>query len=234
MRIHKEGYTLIAITAAHTLAGIAIILFWIPLVPGLKILFILPLLVLLLFVIRFFRMPYRELLPDDNLVLSPADGKVVVIEEVTDAEYFGDRRTQVSIFMSPHDIHVNWFPIKGIVSYFRYFPGKYLVAWHPKSSMENERTSVVIENDRGDGILVRQIAGAVARRVVCYAKTDHPVQQGDELGFIKFGSRVDLLLPPHVHIHVSVGQRVTGRETVIASFPEWACRPEDGAEPSQA
>ena len=170
-----------------------------------------------LLVLWFFRLPSRSFHEDDNLVISPADGKVVAIEEMEENEYFGDRRLQVSIFMSPLNVHVNHFPITGTVSYYKYHPGNYLVAWHPKASESNERNSVVIENGK-NAVLVRQIAGVLARRIVCYAQSGEQVQQGQELGFIKFGSRVDLFLPPGVKLNVELGQKVSGKTSVIASF----------------
>lgn len=220
MIIHREGYKLIALSSFFTIFTALAIYWWVPIAHPIKLLLFAGLFVFQVFIIRFFRMPFRGMVPDENMVLSPADGKVVVIEEIDNAEYFGDRRIQVSIFMSPHDIHVNWFPISGIIRYVKYFPGRFLVAWHPKSSLENERTSIVIDAVSGEQILIRQIAGAVARRVVCYAEEGTQAEQGGELGFIKFGSRVDLLLPLKAYIHVSLNQRVRGRETLIASFRE--------------
>jgi phosphatidylserine decarboxylase len=149
-------------------------------------------------------------------VLSPADGKIVAIEEVFEPEYFKEKRIQVSVFMSPNNVHVNWAPISGTVRFMKYHPGKYLVAWHPKSSTDNERTSIVIENHSGVEILLRQIAGALARRIVCYAREGNSIRQGDEFGFIKFGSRVDIFLPLNAEIEVSIGQKVSGKQTVIA------------------
>ena len=155
------------------------------------------------------------MMPDDNLVYAPADGKIVAIEEVNEDEYFEDKRIQVSIFMSPTNVHVNRNPIGGTVNYFRYHPGKYLVAWHPKSSTENERTTVVIGNGDTE-ILLRQIAGAVAKRIVNYLNVGEEVEQGAEMGFIKFGSRVDLFLPLNAKIEVKLNQKVKGNRTVIA------------------
>lgn len=218
MKIHHEGYRLIAGFTLFTLLATTAVQLWLPLPLAVKALIWAALAYFLVFIIRFFRFPVRVALQDKNLIASPADGKVVVIEEVENAEYFGDKRIQVSIFMSPYDIHINWVPLTGRVAYQRYFPGKYLVAWNPKSSMENERTSIVIDNEAGTQVLIRQIAGAVARRVVCYAKEGQQMSQGDQLGFIKFGSRVDLLLPPTARIDVSLNQKVRGRETVIATL----------------
>jgi phosphatidylserine decarboxylase len=167
-------------------------------------------------VLWFFRFPKRIVVPADNLVLAPADGKVVVIEETGENEYFKDSRIQVSIFMSPLNVHVNSYPVSGKVVYYKYHEGDYLVAWHPKSSTENERTTIVLETDHGEELLVRQIAGAVARRVVCYSEINNRVVQGDQLGFIKFGSRVDLFLPLNAKINVKLNQKVVGNKTIIA------------------
>ena len=167
-------------------------------------------------IVQFFLDPVRVIpVVDKGLVYAPADGRVCVIEEVTETEYFNDRRLQVSIFMSPFNVHVNRNPVTGLVSYFKYHPGKYLVAWHPKSSTENERTTVVVENAKAQ-ILFRQIAGALARRIVCYAKVDDKAVQGAEYGFIKFGSRIDLFLPVDCKVNVTLGQKTTGGETILA------------------
>lgn len=173
---------------------------------------------LLIVIIQFFRNPTRGIIINNNHIIAPADGKVVVIEEVTETEYFKDKRIQVSIFMSPTNVHINRYPISGIVKYVKYHPGLFLVAWHPKSSTDNERTTIVVEHKNGQSILFRQIAGALARRIVNNAKEGDNAIQGDEFGFIKFGSRVDLLLPPSVKINVTLEQVVRGRETVIATF----------------
>jgi phosphatidylserine decarboxylase len=172
---------------------------------------------LLLFLISFFRIPSRALTIADGKVIAPADGKVVVIEETHDTEYFNAKRLQVSIFMSPANVHVNRNPISGEVVYNQYHKGKYLVAWHPKSSTENERHSVVIRKGQAE-VLVKQIAGALAKRIVNYLQTGQQVQQTEEMGFIKFGSRVDLLLPVGTQINVQLGQAVQGGVTVIATF----------------
>lgn len=176
------------------------------------------LILIFVWVVRFFRLPRRNALIDKNLIVSPADGKVVAIEEVYESEFFNDQRIQISVFMSPNNIHANWAPVSGNVRYMKYHPGKYLVAWHPKSSSENERTSIVIEDEEGNQILVRQIAGAMARRIVCYAREGNAVRQGDEIGFIKFGSRVDVLVPVGSAIQVTIGQQVKGKLTTLAGF----------------
>jgi phosphatidylserine decarboxylase len=173
--------------------------------------------IILLGILQFFRNPKRKVLENEKQVICPADGKIVVIEEVFEAEYFNDMRLQVSVFMSPTNVHVNRNPISGLVRYVKYHPGKYLVAWHPKSSTENERNSVVIENDNLE-ILVRQIAGALARRIVNYLEEGDQVMQGKELGFIKFGSRVDMYLPIGTKVDVVINQKVKGGKTIIASL----------------
>ncbi|GGB09422.1 phosphatidylserine decarboxylase [Puia dinghuensis] len=172
---------------------------------------------LLLFLISFFRIPRRNLSTGDDLIVCPADGKVVVIEEVVDEEYFKDKRLQISIFMSPANVHQNRNPIGGEVVYNQYHKGKYLVAWHPKSSTENERHTVVIRNPHGE-LLVKQIAGALARRIVNYLHVGQKVEQSAEMGFIKFGSRVDVLLPPGVSVQVQLNQVVQGGVTVLAKW----------------
>ncbi|MEM1124705.1 MAG: phosphatidylserine decarboxylase family protein [Bacteroidota bacterium] len=213
MKIHKEGYKIL-IVLALVLAAINGLVFWF--FPNWLTVSYLLTGILFLLVLQFFRSPWREIImPDDNLIYAPADGKIVTIEEVDEDEYFEDKRIQVSIFMSPTNVHVNRNPISGTVNYFRYHPGKYLVAWHPKSSTENERTTVVIGNGDTE-ILLRQIAGAVAKRIVNYLNVGEEVQQGDEMGFIKFGSRVDLFLPLNAKINVKLNQKVKGNRTVIA------------------
>lgn len=169
-----------------------------------------------LFTAFFFRNPKRYIVVDDNILIAPCDGKVVAIEEVYEPEYFKDKRLQVSIFMSPANVHVNWLPISGEVKYTKYHPGKYLVAWHPKSSVKNERTSVVIEDEAGFEVLVRQIAGVFARRIVNYCEEGDEIIQGKQLGFIKFGSRIDLFLPIDTKLEVDLKQKVKGGKTVIA------------------
>lgn len=168
----------------------------------------------------FFRIPHREMTIHDNKVIAPADGKIVVIEEVEEKEYFNDKRIQVSIFMSPANVHVNRAPLTGTVTYQKYHPGKYLVAWHPKSSEKNERNTVVIETEEGVEVLVRQIAGKLARKIRWYLNEGDEVPQNGELGFIKFGSRVDLFLPLGTKIDVDLKQKVKGGVTVIGTLPE--------------
>ncbi len=172
--------------------------------------------VIYLIILQFFRNPIFPLPNEEGLVFAPADGKVVVIEETFEGEYLKEKRRQVSIFMSPINVHVNRSPIKGVVEFFQYHPGKYLVAWHPKSSTENERTTMVIKNANGTKLLVRQIAGALARRIKWYVKAGSELEQGGEFGFIKFGSRVDIYLPLDAEILVSLDQVTKGARTPIA------------------
>ncbi len=172
--------------------------------------------IIYLLVLQFFRNPVFPLPNEEGIVFAPADGKVVVIEEAFEDEYLKEKRRQVSIFMSPVNVHVNRSPIKGVVDFFKYHPGKYLVAWHPKSSTENERTTMVLRNEKGTQILVRQIAGAVARRIKWYVKEGSKLDQGGEFGFIKFGSRVDLFLPLDAEILVDLEQKTKGARTPIA------------------
>ncbi|MBD1398992.1 phosphatidylserine decarboxylase family protein [Pontibacter sp. JH31] len=174
--------------------------------------------VLFLLILQFFRSPYRNLLLHEDLIVAPADGKVVVIEEVEETEYFKDKRKQISIFMSPINVHITRNPVSGIVSYFKYHPGNYFVAWHPKSSTQNERTTVVVESTAGPEVLFRQIAGAMARRIVWYVNEGDEVSQGEEFGFIKFGSRVDIFLPLDTEVKVDLGQKTKGGQTVIAQL----------------
>ena len=174
-------------------------------------------LIFLIIVLQFFRNPKRSVSLNEGHVISPVDGKVVVIEEVYEAEYFKDKRLQVSVFMSPINVHVTRYPISGKVVFSKYHPGKFLVAWHPKSSTENERTTVVVNNDKFGDVLYRQIAGALAKRIVNYAKEDMQVIQGTDAGFIKFGSRVDLYLPLGTEINVVLNQKAIGGKTIIAT-----------------
>lgn len=218
MTIHKEGYKTIVIAAIGfavvNLLSFYFISFAVPLLSWLIFLVTLS---LLLFVISFFRVPSRTLTIDDGKIISPCDGKVVVIEEAFDNEYFNGKRLQISIFMSPANVHVNRNVVSGEVVYSKYHKGKYLVAWHPKSSTENERHSVVISQN-GVEVMVKQIAGAVAKRIVNYLKVGQQVTQASEMGFIKFGSRVDLLLPVNAEVNVQMNQVVRGGITVIATL----------------
>lgn len=169
-------------------------------------------------ILQFFRNPRRVTPFNSNHVIAPADGKIVVLEETLEHEYFKEKRIQVSIFMSPFNVHVNRYPISGEVKFTKYHPGKFLVAWHPKSSIENERTTIVVESKKTGSILLRQIAGAVAKRIILYAKKGEKCTQGDDMGFIKFGSRVDLYLPLDAKINIKINDTVKGGETVIANF----------------
>lgn len=215
MRIHKEGHRFIIIVLLllvlfNSLIFVFTGIIWLVYVSGIVSLVVFSL------ILYFFRHPYRELEEEHNTVYAPADGKVVVIEEVMEEEYFKDKRIQVSIFMSPLNVHVNRYPVSGVVKYFKYHEGNYLVAWHPKSSSHNERTTVVLEAKKGIELLVRQIAGAMARRIVCYAVEGEEVIQGEQMGFIKFGSRVDIYLPLDAKIRVKLNQNVQGNRSVIA------------------
>lgn len=216
--IHKEGYPSIILT----IIVVALITFLTHYFAAdyhvIIILGHLLSLFLLVTILQFFRNPTRKIIIDENSIVAPADGRVVVIEETVETEYFNDKRLQISIFMSPINVHVNRYPIAGIVKYAKYHPGLFLVAWHPKSSTENERTTIVVKHKNGQEVLFRQIAGALARRIVYYSKEGDNAVQGAEFGFIKFGSRVDLLLPTTVKVKVNLEQKVTGNTTVIATF----------------
>jgi phosphatidylserine decarboxylase len=174
-------------------------------------------LLLLIIILQFFRNPKRNVISDENIILAPVDGKVVVIEEVFEGEYFKDKRLQISIFMSPINVHVTRYGLSGLVKFSKYHPGKFLVAWHPKASEENERTTIVIENETFGEVLYRQIAGALARRIVNYAQEGMQIIQGTDAGFIKFGSRVDIFLPLGTPINVSLNDKAVGGKTVIAT-----------------
>lgn len=221
MTIHREGYKYITIATVLfvILAGlnhyflnkpgyVFQIIYWF-LQTGFFLLWF--------WVLWFFRIPSRTFTEGDNLIIAPADGKVVVIEETTETEYFKDKRLQVSIFMSPLNVHVNRSPIKGLIKYVKYHPGKYLVAWHPKSSTENERTTVVVGNSQIT-LLMRQIAGALARRICYYVKDGQSIEQNAEFGFIRFGSRVDIYFPVGTKIDVNIGDKVKGGQTILAKL----------------
>jgi phosphatidylserine decarboxylase len=217
MKLHREGFKIIFITLlVLTLINFPLEMFFMgewytDTVLILSIIFF-------ILIVQFFRDPHRETPPGDELIIAPADGKVVVIEEVEEPEYLKTKCRQISIFMSPVNVHVNRYPASGKVLYEKYHPGKYLVAWHPKSSTENERTTVVVEHQKGK-VLFRQIAGALAKRIVNYAKVGHVAKAGAEYGFIKFGSRIDIYLPLECKINVELNQKTVGGETVIA---QWA------------
>lgn len=216
MSIHKEGYKILGFSFLILLAlNIAVNIFWSD-IELLRWAFLICSFMLYVFLLFFFRLPARYLEADPGLIYAPADGKVVVIEETFEKEYFKDMRLQVSIFMSPFNMHSNRYPVAGKVKYVCYHPGQNMVAWHPKSSELNERSTIVIETGNGTEILVRQIAGAVARRIVTYSKENQEVLQGSELGFIKFGSRVDIFLPVGTEVEVPILQQVKANKTVIA------------------
>ena len=218
MKIHKEGYKIIITTTFICLTAIALLDAFFPVQTYFHLAIYISLLVVFAVVVRFFRIPNRPMQNDAEIILSPADGTIVAIEEVLETEFFNDMRLQISVFMSPNNVHVNLYPVSGKIIYANYNPGSFLVAWHPKSSTENERNTIVIQKDKQHTVLVRQIAGALARRIVCYAKTGERITQGCELGFIKFGSRVDLLLPLSSKVLVSLNQKVKGGQTTIAKF----------------
>jgi len=218
MKIHKEGYKIlgfgfIALIILNIVIGILL-----PDEPLIRWALIVSSVLFYIFLLFFFRWPARHLEPDHGLVYAPADGKVVVIEETMENEYFSDMRLQVSIFMSPFNVHSNRYPVSGRIKYVRYHPGRNMVAWHPKSSELNERSSIVIETKEGTEILIRQIAGAVARRIVTYSKEDQDITQGAELGFIKFGSRVDVFLPLGTEVEIPILQQVKANKTIIAKI----------------
>ncbi|AUC82149.1 phosphatidylserine decarboxylase family protein [Lacinutrix sp. Bg11-31] len=214
---HKEGHKIIAITFIIIVASYLAVDYFIS-IPWLKYLLFVTLAVFLYLILQFFRNPKRNTVNNDNHVLSPVDGKVVVIEEVFEKEYFKEKRLQVSVFMSPLNVHVTRYPINGKVLFSKYHPGKYLVAWHPKASEENERTTVVVESETYGKVLYRQIAGALAKRIVNYAKVGDDAIQGSDSGFIKFGSRVDLYLPLDTKIKVNLNDKVKGGESIIAEL----------------
>jgi len=218
MTIHREGRTILFI-ALIVLFGInwAVMRYY-PSSAAVQNTSIVLSVVVYLLILQFFRNPIFEVSKGDKQVLAPADGKIVVIEETDEPEYLKSKRKQVSIFMSPLNVHVNRMPVTGIISYYRYHSGKYLAAWHPKSSTENERTTVVAKMNGGTEVLFRQIAGAVARRIKCYVKEGQPLEQGQEFGFIKFGSRVDVFLPLDAKVTVQVGDITKGGRTVIAEL----------------
>ncbi len=216
IKFHKEGAKIILI--ATFLTTVAILAFdklidivWLRMAIQLFVLFF------LIIILQFFRNPKRDLIVDDNVIFAPVDGKVVVIEEVFESEYFKDKRLQVSIFMSPINVHVTRYCCSGKINFSKYHPGKFLVAWHPKASEENERTTIVIENKIFGEVLYRQIAGALARRIVNYAEAGTQVIQGDDAGFIKFGSRVDLFFPLGTKINVKLNDKAIGNRTIIAT-----------------
>ena len=214
---HKEGHKIIFISLVTVVVSFLLIDYTITL-EWLRTVLMVSILVLFILVLQFFRNPKRYTNPNDQVITSPVDGKVVVIEEVLENEYFKDKRLQVSIFMSPLNVHVTRYPNSGEIIFSKYHPGKYLVAWHPKASEENERTTVVVKNPTFGEVLYRQIAGALAKRIVNYAETKSTVLQGEDSGFIKFGSRVDVFLPLDTEIKVGLNDKVKGGESIIAQL----------------
>ena len=220
MRLHHKGYLPLLVTLAILLALVGLINLAFPhqtfihyILYGIGVVFY-------FLCIRFFRRPFREILADSDKVISAADGHVVVIEEIHENQYFQDQRIQVSVFMSPLNVHVNWYPVSGEILHTKYHRGSHIPAYRPKASMENERMSIVIKNEHGKSVMMTQIAGMVARRVFTNAKTGSYVFQGEEAGIIRFGSRVDLILPKEAEIQVKLGQKVRACETIIAKFPD--------------
>ena len=218
MTIHKEGYTTIAMTILLIFVINAVVDYKYYDMTWLRWFIYIFSAALFIIVLQFFRNPSRSFSAGEDLVICPADGKVVVIEETEEGEYFKDKRLQVSIFMSPVNVHINRNPISGVVKFFKYHPGKYLAAWNPKSSTENERTTTVVEHANGTPVLFRQIAGALARRIVWYVKEGDQVKQTEQFGFIKFGSRVDVFLPVGTKVNVELNQVVKGGITTLATL----------------
>ncbi len=218
MTIHREGHTILFVLLIVLFVLNWLVFAYYPQSPLVQNSAILVSVIFYLLILQFFRNPIFEITQNTKHVLAPADGKVVVIEETEETEYFNARRKQISIFMSPVNVHVNRSPVSGVISFFKYHPGKYLVAWHPKSSLENERTTVAVKMQNGAEVLFRQIAGALARRIKWYIKEGQPIEQGQEFGFIKFGSRVDIFLPLDAKITVKVGDITKGGRTIIAEL----------------
>lgn len=216
MRVHREGIRILCIAFLIQACIVIPVVLWVPLWWVVAAVCALAL-ALLVFIPIFFRVPCRDLTFDPHGVVSPADGTIVLIQDVFEDEVLHTPCKQVSVFMSITNVHINWYPCDGTVAYFKHHPGRYLVAWHPKSSSKNEHTTVVMES-RGRKLLFRQIAGLVARRIVCHASVGKTVQQGSEAGLIRFGSRVDVLLPPQAEVQVKIGQKVKGLQTVLAKW----------------
>ena len=220
MKFHREGYSILLISSiASLIIGIAnyflalknlhCIVFW-----GIEAIN----LIFFILIVQFFRIPNRQRTYKDDEIVCPADGEIVVIEETFESEYFNDTRIQVSIFMSPLNVHANYYPVNGVVNYQKYHPGKFLVAWHPKSSTENERATMVIKTKEGQEVLVRQIAGAVARRICYYNEIGSIAKQGEEFGFIKFGSRIDVFLPKNTELSIAIGDKVKSKLTILGKI----------------
>lgn len=217
MRIHREGYRIIVSVFAILVVVSALITANTESIIPQFIMYTFAI-CFFYFIVRFFRVPKRHLTKDDNIIYCPADGKIVVIEEIEENQYFHDKRLKVSIFMSPFNVHVNSYPISGEVKKVDYYPGKHMIAWYPKSSDNNEHSCTLIEHPNKTQILVKQIAGIIARRIVCYAKVGQEVHQGDEIGIIKMGSRVDVILPINVRLDVELGESVRSKKTILAYF----------------
>ena len=218
MKIHREGFWFITCSLLFFAIIVISSLYVFPSYPFVCYILFAVCLIVFFIIVFFFRVPNRKLTISEDGIVCPADGKIVAIEETMEDEFFHDKRLQISVFMSPLNVHQNRYPIEGTVKYFRYHPGKHLVAFHPKSSLENERTTLVITSENNRSILVRQIAGAMARRIVCYSKEGVNVMQCEELGFIKFGSRVDVFLPLNVKVNVKLHEKVKGGISVLAQF----------------
>lgn len=217
MTIHREGYSILAWSAVIFVA-INLLLFNFCSIEWINYSVLALCIIFYILFLQFFRYPKRDITRNEKYVVCPADGKVVVIEQTVEDEYFKDKRIQVSVFMSPINVHANWYPMSGLIKYARYHKGKYLVAWHPKASTENERTTIVLEKDEKRSILIRQVAGALAKRIIYYPHEGDKVTQGAELGFIKFGSRVDIYLPLHAKVNVNINEVVKGGVTVLAEL----------------
>ena len=217
MKLHKEGFKII-ISAVILLSLVNLTFIYFIDIPLLCYLIVIVSLVFFLLILNFFRVPLRKVAIDNKHILAPSDGKLVVMEEVDETEYLNEKCIQLSIFMSPLNVHKQWYPINGIIEYTKYHPGKYLVAWHPKSSTENERSTIVVKSENGTKILFRQIAGAVARRICNYAKQGKTVTQEDEAGFIKFGSRIDVFIPLSASIQVKINDKIIGGKTILATI----------------
>ncbi len=218
MKIHREGYPTLSLVLSALILVNIILFYFVFDAAILQVISIIASFLIFAFFLQFFRRPVRLSETAENQLLCPADGEVVVIEETEEPEYFNGKRLQVSIFMSPFNVHANWYPLNGKVKYVKYHPGKFLVAWHPKSSTDNERSTIVVESNDGTEILIRQIAGAVARRIVTYSKPDDLASKNEELGFIKFGSRVDVFLPIGTKVNVKLKDKVTGNKTILAEL----------------
>lgn len=218
MHIHHEGYKIIGITVLFLAVVLTVVNFIFPIQSVFHLILYVLATSQMIWTISFFRVPHRKSGSSGNTIYSSADGTVVVFEEVFEPEYFRDKRMQISVFMSPFNVHVNWFPMNGKVVYTKYHPGKFLIANHPKSSLENERNTIVIKDDSGREVLVRQVAGMMARRIICFSKNGDNAKIGEEFGLIRFGSRVDFYLPLDAEVKVKIGDKVKGITTVLATF----------------